>query len=68
MAGQPAIELVSADYTKIFWVGTVVFFLSSLLLWLGRMGDVGYMFYIQFAAGILMFVGSKIGRSFLGLE
>ncbi len=59
---------MSVDYTTMFWVGTITFLLSSLLIWLGRMGDVGYVFYIQFAAGILMFVGSKIGRSFLGLE
>jgi hypothetical protein len=58
----------SADYTTLFWVGTIAFFLSSTMIWIGRMGDVGYVFYIQMAAGILMFVGSKIGRSFLGLE
>lgn len=56
------------NYTIVFWVGTIAFFLFSILLYVGRSGDVGYVFYAQVVAGALMFVGSKIGRTFLGLE
>jgi hypothetical protein len=59
------------DFTKVFWIGTIAFILTSVATWIERMrnvGDVGYMFYLQIFAGFLMFVGSKIGRAFLGLE
>ncbi len=59
---------IDIDFTYVFWVGTIIFFISSIVLWVGRVGDVGYVFYLQVAAGFLMFAGSKIGRAFLGLE
>ena len=59
---------LTINYTTVFWVGTIVFFLTSAALWIGRQGDVGYVFYAQVLAGFLMFAGSKIGRAFLGLE
>ena len=62
------ISLDTIDFTYMFWVGTIAFFLSSVAIWVGRSGDVGYVFYIQVIAGFAMFAGSKIGRAFLGLE
>jgi hypothetical protein len=51
-------------YTYLFWTATVVFLVTSLSL---AMKPQGTLFYVQVAAGLLMFVGSKIGREFLGL-
>jgi hypothetical protein len=59
---------IDINYNYVFWAGTIVFFLSSIVLWVGRLGDVGYVFYLQVLAGFLIFAGSKIGRAFLGLE
>lgn len=56
------------NFNYIFWVGTLAFFIASIALWIGRKGDVGYLFYVQVIAVTLMFTGSKIGRAFLGLE
>lgn len=56
------------NYTTVFWIGTIAFFLASVALWIGRQGDVGYVFYIQVLAGFMIFAGSKIGRAFIGLE
>lgn len=59
---------IGIDFTHVFWMGTIAFLITSAAIWIGRVGDVGYMFYIQVTAGLMMFVGSKIGRTFLGLE
>ncbi len=56
------------NFNYIFWVGTLAFFIASIALWIGRKGDVGYLFYVQVIAVTLMFTGRKIGRAFLGLE
>ncbi len=62
------IDIADVDFLFVFWVGVIIFFIASLLIWIGRKGDVGYVFYIQVIGGFLMFAGSKIGRAFLGLE
>ncbi len=56
------------NYTVLFWIGTIFFLTSSMLLAWQQGKCVGGLFFIQVASGIAMFVGSKIGRSFLGLE
>ncbi len=53
------------NFTYVFWIGVVSFILSSTLIALQRVDS---LFYIQVIAGGMMFVGSKIGRSFLGLS
>jgi hypothetical protein len=62
------LSLKSSDFTNIFWFGSIAFFVTSLAIWVGRVGDVGYVFYAQVLAGFLMFAGSKIGRAFLGIS
>jgi hypothetical protein len=62
------LSLSPQDFTNMFWLGTNAFVVSSLAIWMGRVGDVGYVFYGQVLAGFLMFAGSKIGRTFLGFS
>lgn len=52
-------------YTYLFWGATLMFLVSSILL---AMKPQDTLFYVQVTGGVLMFVGSKIGRTFLGLE
>ena len=53
-------------FTKLFWISSVLFFvLSGYLLCCTKKTPV---FYAQIASGCLMFISSKIGRKFLGLE
>jgi hypothetical protein len=53
-------------YTKLFWICVLVFIgLSAYLLCCTKRSPV---FYVQIASGCGMFVTSKIGRKFLGLE
>ena len=59
-------DITDVDFTRVFWFGTIVFFITSIAIWAGRKGDVGYVFYAQVLAGFLIFAGSKIGRAFLG--
>jgi hypothetical protein len=56
------------DYTSVFWIATVVFFLSSFILLLRDTGALRGLLFLQIFAGALMFASSKIGRKFLGLE
>jgi hypothetical protein len=51
-------------YTYLFWAATFTFLITSFMLATRSQEP---LFYVQVAAGILMFVGSKIGREFLGL-
>ena len=54
------------NYTKLFWVSSILFVtLSIYLLCCTKRTPV---FYAQIASGFAMFVTSKIGRNFLGLE
>ncbi len=62
------ISLSSTDFNNLFWFGTIAFFITSMAIWIGRVGDVGYVFYAQVFAGFLIFAGSKIGRTFLGFS
>lgn len=53
-------------YTQMFWLFFILFLgLSGYLLCCTKKSNV---FYAQILSGIGMFVTSKIGRKFLGLE
>ena len=53
-------------FTKLFWLSFLLFVvLSVYLLCCVKKSPV---FYAQIASGLGMFVTSKIGRKFLGLE
>ena len=53
-------------FTKLFWLSSLLFaVLSVYLLCCVKKSPV---FYAQIASGLGMFVTSKIGRKFLGLE
>jgi hypothetical protein len=53
-------------FTNLFWLSALAFFaLSVYLLCCTKRTNV---FYAQIAAGSGMFIMSKIGRKFLGLE
>ena len=53
-------------YTKLFWVCSLLFIgLSMYLVCCTKRTPI---FYAQIASGIGMFITSKIGRNFLGLE
>jgi hypothetical protein len=53
-------------YTKLFWFSSLVFFgLSVYLLCCKKRTPI---FYAQVFSGCAMFITSKIGRKFLGLE
>ena len=53
-------------YTKLFWISSLLFITLSLyLLCCTKRTPV---FYAQIASGCGMFVTSKIGRTFLGLD
>ena len=53
-------------FTKLFWLSSLLFFgLSVYLLCCTKRTPV---FYAQIASGFGMFITSKIGRKFLGLE
>jgi hypothetical protein len=53
-------------YTKLFWLSSILFMtLSAYLVCCTKRTPV---FYAQIASGSAMFITSKIGRKFLGLE
>ena len=53
-------------FTKLFWLSSLLFIgLSVYLLCCTKRTPV---FYAQIASGCGMFITSKIGRTFLGLE
>jgi len=53
-------------FTRLFWLSSVLFFgLSVYLLCCSKRTPI---FYAQIASGCGMFVTSKIGRTFLGLD
>ena len=53
-------------YTKLFWISFLFFIvLSYYLLCCKKRTPI---FYLQIASGCGMFITSKIGRKFLGLE
>lgn len=53
-------------FTKLFWISFLVF--ATLSLYLVFCTKKTPIFYLQIASGFGMFVTSKIGRKFLGLE
>lgn len=53
-------------FTTLFWISFLLFLTLSLyLLCCTKRTPI---FYAQIASGIAMFITSKIGRNFLGLE
>ena len=53
-------------FTKLFWFSSLLFLILSLyLLCCTKRTSI---FYLQIASGCGMFISSKIGRKFLGLE
>ena len=53
-------------FTKLFWISSLLFIvLSVYLLCCTKRSSI---FYAQIASGFGMFITSKIGRTFLGLE
>ena len=53
-------------YTQLFWFSSILFFaLSAYLVCCTKRTPI---FYAQIASGCSMFITSKIGRKFLGLE
>jgi len=53
-------------YMQLFWISSILFIgLSAYLVCCTKKTNV---FYAQIASGCGMFVTSKIGRKFLGLE
>ena len=55
------------SFDTLFWIGASLFFTLALMLILRGGPLLGNMYYLQVLGGLCMFVGSKIGRSFLGL-
>lgn len=55
------------DYDKLFWGGVITYILATSVYVAAHGGSVGAVYYVSVAAAAAMFVGSKIGRSFLGL-
>ena len=53
-------------FTKLFWLSSLVFI--GLSLYLVCCTKRTPIFYLQIASGLGMFITSKIGRKFLGLE
>jgi hypothetical protein len=53
-------------YTQLFWLSTLLF--VALSMYLSCCTKRTPLFYAQVASGGGMFVTSKIGRKFLGLE
>lgn len=55
------------DYDKLFWGGVIAYILATSVYVAAHGGSVGAVYYVSVVAAAAMFVGSKIGRSFLGL-
>ncbi len=53
-------------FTKLFWLSSILFFVLSIyLLCCTKRTPI---FYAQISSGFAMFITSKIGRKFLGLD
>lgn len=55
------------NYDKLFWGGVITYILATSVYMAAQDGTMGAVYYIGIAGAAAMFVGSKIGRSFLGL-
>jgi hypothetical protein len=56
------------NYTYLFWFGTLVFIAANIGYICQNWKHLDWVYGAQVLGGLSMFVGSKIGRSFLGLE
>lgn len=54
-------------FTLLFWVASTVFLVASVLILVQRKGDLSPLALAQLLGGVGIFVGSKLGREFLGL-
>jgi hypothetical protein len=54
------------NFTKLFWLSFSVFVALSVYLLCCKKRSTA--FYVQVASGCGMFISSKIGRKFLGLD
>lgn len=55
------------DYDKLFWGGVITYILATAVYIAAHGGSMGAVYYVGVLGAIAMFVGSKIGRTFLGL-
>jgi hypothetical protein len=53
-------------FTKLFWLSALLF--AGLSIFLVCCKKRTPIFYLQIASGFAMFITSKIGRTFLGLD
>jgi hypothetical protein len=53
-------------FTKLFWLSALLF--AGLSIFLVCCKKRTPIFYLQIASGVAMFITSKIGRTFLGLD
>ena len=53
-------------FTRLFWLSSLLF--AGLSIYLVYCTKRTRVFYAQIASGLGMFITSKIGRTFLGLE
>ncbi len=54
-------------FHQLFWGGVITYLVTTLLYIVGKGGAVGILYYASVLAVMAIFVGSKIGRTFLGL-
>lgn len=54
-------------FTLLFWIASTVFLIASVLILVQRKGDLSPLALAQLLGGVGIFVGSKLGREFLGL-
>jgi hypothetical protein len=54
-------------FTLLFWIASTVFLIASVLIVVQRKGDLSPLALAQLLGGVGIFVGSKLGREFLGL-
>lgn len=54
-------------FTLLFWIASTAFFVASIVLLVQRKGDLSPLALAQLLGGVGIFVGSKLGREFLGL-
>jgi hypothetical protein len=55
------------DYDKLFWGGVITYILATSVYMAALSGSLGAIYYVSVLGAVAMFVGSKIGRTFLGL-
>jgi hypothetical protein len=54
-------------FTLLFWIASTVFVVASTVTLVQGKGDLSPLALAQLLGGVGIFVGSKLGREFLGL-